>query len=408
MYPYTTYRSGPVTSVTKTSSNTTSTSAGYRQLSCASPPYLRGDFVRPNEWSFGVVDSSLSNGTQQFYVDGKWQTSSFGFLGTEAIAFIDVSTYKSRAYDQALSRLNEKLRGSLDLSVAAVEAKQTARMVNLVSRYTQAMSRMKRVYISDVFRVLDNPSASRSQKYRAAVRYSKFVKSLDKSGKSYRRVPVNRGLISRASALGANGWLEWTYGWSPLINDIKSVADNMVGRLAGASSFFHAKGQIGVDVRRVSKATSSSPKTTESASGFVGCQLKVKMTGDFDPGLSQWSSLNPASVIWEATPYSFVLDWFFDLGSYMRNLETSVIFSNRFHYGYVSYLSVVSYTYKVSGKTTGSLNYFVENSQAVKKVVSFSRSLVISYPSPNVPKLDINLGSSRLLSAASLLRQLIK
>lgn len=31
----------------------------------------------------------------------------------------------------------------------------------------------------------------------------------------------------------------------------------------------------------------------------------------------------PLGVAWEATPFSFVADWFFPIGDYLKNLETS-------------------------------------------------------------------------------------
>jgi hypothetical protein len=165
-----------------------------------------------------------------------------------------------------------------------------------------------------------------------------------------------------------------------------------------------------INSNRIQAATESFPTVRESATGFVKVKVGATMSGDFDPDLSRFTSLNPLTVGYELIPFSFVFDWLFDLGSYMRNLETSLLFNSSYRWGYISTLVSVNYEMSFLGKTvdSGNGNYYTYGASARKKIVSFERLPGVSYPVPQFPQVDLNLGSSRLLSAASLLRQLIK
>jgi hypothetical protein len=54
----------------------------------------------------------------------------------------------------------------------------------------------------------------------------------------------------------------------------------------------------------------------------MGCYLSIK-----DPlmnDLSKWGLLNPASVAWELTPFSFVIDWFYPVGQLISSMTDLV------------------------------------------------------------------------------------
>jgi hypothetical protein len=50
--------------------------------------------------------------------------------------------------------------------------------------------------------------------------------------------------------------------------------------------------------------------------------------------LGQISSLNPVSILYEVIPFSFVLDWAIDIGSWIRTLETAFLHRNEFVIGW--------------------------------------------------------------------------
>lgn len=91
----------------------------------------------------------------------------------------------------------------------------------------------------------------------------------------------------------------------------------------------------------------------------------------------------------------------------MENLEKSLIFASDFRDGYSSFIEVnrVRTTYRTTVRNNGTFSL-----QAIgyEEVISFNRELLLSFPTPTFPRIQPNLGARRLLSAASLLRQLIK
>lgn len=122
-------------------------------------------------------------------------------------------------------------------------------------------------------------------------------------------------------------WLEYKYGWIPLLMDVKNGAE------------FFAQQHLGRPVRFVVSATEevvASYGYTEDLSSFkpgssrvryttISCKAKVKIWCELsNPHLSAVQQLgltNPALVAWELVPFSFVFDWFISVGDYLQALS---------------------------------------------------------------------------------------
>lgn len=261
--------------------------------------------------------------------------------------------------NDALSDLNEKTRGNLDLSVSAFQAKSTLQILRPVER------------------VLD---------------YTR------KFTRAFRRMSVKEFVKTMSEAR-----LEYVYGVKPTLEDIYNVLNR--DPLINSDGFLACKGR-GSD-------KSFTPRTlTVRATGAGGdflhdfwfqssFDIRVLVgvtlaTRAHNPG--HWTSLNPASILWELTPYSFVADWFLDVGSYLRNLETGYLYSNLFKVGYRTR------QVKGVGKLSTPDNFW----EGHYRVLDVNRALLSSYPLPNSPRLKVELGSGRLLNAAALLGVLLK
>jgi len=165
-----------------------------------------------------------------------------------------------------------------------------------------------------------------------------------------------------------------------------------------------------VDISGVSNYTYGSVKSVHKGEAFSAVTLEVLL--DLPAALhnrARWSSLNPVAIGWELVPYSFVVDWFIDVGSYLRDLETYWLFNSIFRGGYKSTL----FRGQLSG-TCGYSDFFAANYfTAVKAIAAtrnhkktqFNRVLLSSYPCPNLPRVNTDLSSGRLLTAAALLAQ---
>lgn len=393
----------------------------WKSFTCASS--VKGDRKTPNPWAYSSRSVQNLEGSVVYTFNGVLYRETVGVLATTTLQWskpYDPVFWDTQAYNETLDKLNERVRGSLDLATSLAEAGQTYKMLALTTRYVNAATHIRRSYQRELMK---------------QIRRIRNRKRLDRSLKNWERgikhrfpeyVPrtrvERRGIVSRVSQLGANGWLEFTYGLNPLLSDISGLANQVVrhtrnGMVVKAKVKLKTDDTLHLYIQNAMGYTGLAPSTH---TGIAWCEIGVKLLPGWDKSLSQWTSLNPVSVAYELMPLSFVIDWFLDIGSYLRNLETSIAYSSDFEIGYVSSLQRYERrlvplqdraevppdsgnSYYISGNTPG-----VPGATAVEQVCSFNRAILYSYPAPRLPQFSVKLGWRRLLSAASLLRGLIK
>lgn len=112
----------------------------------------------------------------------------------------------------------------------------------------------------------------------------------------------------------ADMWLALKYAWQPLLQDIFELGKALDNNFK--------------DVREVTfvaraTATSTSSNGIGNYPTFWERSAKREYRVIVKENISVARSLglqNPASVIWEVVPYSFVVDWFIPIGSYLDDL----------------------------------------------------------------------------------------
>lgn len=126
--------------------------------------------------------------------------------------------------------------------------------------------------------------------------------------------------VKRRAKQAADRWLEYHFGWEPLVQDIGASIDILQG-----------KGKSAVTTHKIKSGASFQGNTSSSSLGFNGTLLEKRYTSDSwsggvrmggvvaveNPNLAianQMGFVNPASVAWEAVPFSFVVDWFANVG----------------------------------------------------------------------------------------------
>jgi hypothetical protein len=109
-----------------------------------------------------------------------------------------------------------------------------------------------------------------------------------------------------------------------------------------------------------------------------------------------------------------VVDWFYDVGSYLRAFETALLYQVRFKTGYFSEIygyDGVEWTgyQKHDHPFPSNPPHITENFGMTKSIKRrrFLRTKLVTYPFPRPPSLKADLGAERLLSLASLLGQLV-
>lgn len=329
----------------------------------------KGNHKTPNPHSYQVLNIDQGSGHMfagdsynNNVTDGA-QVVSFGFTGS----FHNVA---NAAFNQAVDRLYDKLRGDVDLSVDAFQARQAKVMIN--HRFASA-------------RKLFTLAAP-----EALWRMGGIVKTLKRSN------PRDWG----------NLWLEWIYGWKPLAADIYGSMEEMIVASKQGQTSGHpirvSGSQVGDQGGTVTKNGDGTVDTKSLYSKYwERFTCFYALTNGGLNSVANYTSLNPVSIAWELIPYSFVADWFVNVGGYLRNLESSLLFASDFSYGYRNSLFIQKEWQSKGGGNPA----FSVSASGTYELLGFNRRVLSSTPAPRLPSFNPKLGTTRLLSAASLLAQ---
>lgn len=313
---------------------------------------------------------------RRVYNDGRGQDTGQGsclHTSPHSVEFYPTVNF-SNVYARALDKLTEQVRGSLDLSVDLLQSGQILKMFNARKR------------------ILDYTKTFMARKLPSRKGKGGYALTEDWSKSKYL----------------ASLHLEYIYGVKPLMGTLFGAADEMLNHVINETARFRVR------------VTDMGYKPNEfGVSMYWGIQrfrptelrMKVSTTLGVDVrtdqhDLARWTSLNPLSIAWELMPWSFVADWFLDIGGYLRNMETALLYANKFRSGYRT--NFVAF----EGKGTVELGVPAGSSggdsiTTTVKGFRISRTLMTSYPIPQLPSFQADLGSSRLLAGAALLAQLL-
>jgi len=147
-----------------------------------------------------------------------------------------------------------------------------------------------------------------------------------------RRLKLKSNLNEITATAGA--WLEYRYGWKPLIFDceaavksISSYANTKINRRLVARSSYSYSGKASEDFVKVGLGswtmmsshgvTSGSGKATSHA-GVIYEQKAVRNVPDAVVTNLGLQAKDVPATIWEVIPYSFVVDWFVGVGDWLQ------------------------------------------------------------------------------------------
>lgn len=268
-----------------------------------------------------------------------------------------------------LNQLAEQIKGhSFDLAINMAESKRTYGLVlSNVRSLGSSLVNLKRGNFSQAFRALGVPT-SRQRRLRAR----------DISGR----------------------WLEMQYGWRPLIDQSYQAAKALEALNRDRTMRFIASKQR----TKVHDLAESGGYQT-----FCRATISVKIICELYEELSLWRSLgltNPASVVWEVVPYSFVVDWFLPVGSYLSALGVIPSLKGRF-------LTISKGTWKGDRfvKTSPSPAFRPTGGYGLKRnYIRYSRvpSSSLSVPRPRFVELPRALSPAHLYNAVALVHQALR
>lgn len=357
----------------------------------------KGNYRTTTSHSYGLERYSTYTGIREtILMDGEVESlSGPAIAGGANITYDYPLTFSSNRYDDAVSRLLDKVRSSdINLSEDLVQWRSVAKMVNVRDRAVSLVTR----HVAKMLPISN--------------RMVRVEKQLARSGRKFRRDRLIKEydyLLTTASSLH----LEFIYGWMPLATTVYGLAKQAVTPQAPGHFKIEAQSTYRSTIR-ISKPSVSGVLIPEVASGLESEFCRVVCY--FSPvpsvlnSLNAISALNPALIAYTAIPYSHVFDWFVNLGGWMQNFETYLTHKNNFVDGYVLKGRQIAVTWTWRGEVPltwpmGAIHRV--NCTRDQLHTIFQRYRLTSLPVQIMPVVNINgLSPGRCVQAASLLAQL--
>jgi len=192
-------------------------------------------------------------------------------------------------------------------------------------------------------------------------------------------------------------WLELQYGWLPAMGDSYEALLAYQNLTQKRTTRFTASITV-----KGSWEASASPGIYKgpgfyTGSRFIRCELTESISAARTLGLT-----DPLSVVWEVIPWSFCIDWFLPVGSYLENLNVIPKLVGRF----LQTDFIRGYEYAKPINDTPS-NIFYYKLRGTSKPVRVIRSVTssLSVPSPRFISLADAMSTKRIYNALALAHQ---
>lgn len=307
---------------------------------------------KDNNYSMSLV--SNSNPQCQYrivYYDGRpsgpWLSGTYESCGFGVVAPFEFAVFDSNDEIKLLNKLGQSIRQhDFNAAVAIGEGRESLLMIkNRALQLARALRSLKSGNLSG------------------------FVQAIGANGKgSNRKVTI---------ANKNNLFLEYEYGWRPLVNDIYE----------GAQAVFALTNKPLTRLYRASRKVELLLPETVTSSVITGKAVTVRayrcrLTENYSP-VSSLGLDSPSEVAWELLPWSFVADWVIPIGSYLQarslvqNLKGAEIHRTNFQ-------TLQKKRIHVNGNP-GVWGYEIIGNGCSARLVNMSRSLVsLSVPSPKI------------------------
>jgi len=349
--------------------------------------------------------------SEQRWNDGSWQTVSGVVthgtvnLNPRIITPGIISSIEEEALLKSMGKVDEQ---HLNLGVTFGELGETRRMLMDNARtLATALSLLGEKNYADCARVLFRGDVFTSDETGTFKGRNAPIIFRNKRGKEVTR-------IKSTSMSLADQWLQLKYGYMTLYKDIYDSFEHLARVLS----------ERPVQVRK--SASSTYRKTIRDPESYEGvtiireeiAQYTCKYVYVFEQApsavllpLKEVGITNPLSILWQLKPLSFVLDWMLPMGRYLDLLDYDLGLNlvrgckTTFEKTLVRYR--VNGSAKVDGGPGGGCTTYARwNSR--KTVVACNRAPLSSFPSVPPPRISLNLGPERGLSAVALLKQRLR
>lgn len=254
--------------------------------------------------SFDTVNSQPATATLMYTSPDDpavWTAEQIVLLASQSGEVVNCLNGSGTGSERWKTDLRNDIAGvTINLAQSFAERKQTAALVqDAGQRVIKAYSALRKGRPQDVFRALSGG------------------KKLPQGWK--------RGFSREARSRATDNWLAYQYGVRPLISDVSGAIEayNKVRQARPLIERFRAS-TFRETVISESSSQGNDPNSNiayKSQGTFtrkVKCYAELETAADFWSAASLTGLTNPALLAWELIPYSFVIDWFINVGDYIE------------------------------------------------------------------------------------------
>lgn len=340
----------------------------------------------PCEWSY------TRYGSEHY----KWygRPSAFSDTTLYGIYLPAGQAQKDKAVTNALLKLKNQ---KFNAGVAIGEARATAGLLGTTAtRVAKSILLFRKGRVREAFAAIGQSPPDPNRFIRLTRRREEYLRE--------------KGLLTRKRRLlkPTNNWLELQYGWLPLLSEIKGAVDLVQQPPEVSNEVVTVKG-VYRDSNEFNFEKNPHPTGTAVWKGKADVGVFVRL--DYIPDdhykalASSLGLTNPLEIVWELTPYSFVLDWMLPIGDWLSTLDAAL--------GYKFLSGSVSVRQRVKGEITMRAydSYPFSNcrhgGRSRLDVVRLDREVYTSSPLPHLPRFKNPLSLGHMANGLSLLAQVL-
>jgi hypothetical protein len=284
----------------------------------------------------------------------------------------------------AKQKLLDDIKGQkVNLAQVFAERRQTVDMIGSTAvRIGQAMMQLRR---GDI---------------RSAARMLKTTVSRGKAA-NFNQLYAREGWRNALSS----GWLELQYGWKPLLDDIEGAANWLASKQSEEmKESAHATKRKFYQVTTKQRVHPGDYYIDTEYTYLVryGCEFTTSGVALAD--VKEAGILNVATIAWELTPWSFVVDWFIPIGNYINTLDATIGLGWKRGYTTTHLNSFIGYNCYVNGAWAGGRiykGYAISSRRKVRTV----RTVLSGFPQMSFPSFKNPFSFAHSLNAIALLTQ---
>lgn len=300
----------------------------------------------------------------------------YNYIPSTGIYFnqFDKHTLKYAAPSEYAGHLPGARTRALQRLVEAANAKMEANLAQDVAQIGQTIK-----LIAD--------TATRLRKALTSLKNGNIIGAGQAIWGGHRRRYHGRG-PSKSGTVASN-WLEFQYGWKPLLMDIEGAVNALAKLQAGTTYVQRVTASATVESAVSTVRTFQGSPSIQAGKDYVYTNTRTKFVLRFTTAsplqafLAQTGFTNPINLLWEVLPFSFVADWFIPIGPWLESFSS---------WDGLSFMdgSETSFTRHTATSAISQLrSQFGQNdthvTKYVRETVALNRTKLLSFPTQRLP-----------------------